>query len=345
MNGRAMTTPSHRQQGISLIELMISLTIGLLILAGVTTIFATNSKARQEVEKMSRQVENGRYAMQVLSEDLAAAGFLGEFDPTPLALPAALPDPCASDVASLRAALRLHIQGYDGGAVLGCLSDVKAGTDILVVRRASTCVAGSANCDAIVSGTPQFQASLCSPTSGGTELANSPTSDADYAAHHYALDTAAGNMTRHRQNCTTVADIRRYLTHIYFIANNSTGSDGIPTLKRAELDVGGFSIVPLVEGIENLQLEYGIDGDANGTPDSYTTAPATVAAWNNAMTVKINLLARNNDETKGYTDSKTYVLGLQADGSENSVGPFADGYKRHVFSSVVLLANPAGRRQ
>lgn len=334
-----------RQTGISLIELMISLTLGLLILAGVTTLFVTNSSARREIEKMSRQVENGRYAMQLLADDLGAAGFLAEFDPTPLSLPAVLPDPCASDVGSLRAALRLHIQGYDGGATLSCLADVKAGTDIVVVRRASTCVAGATNCDAATTGAPLFQASLCSPTTGGTELASSPTSDADYAANYYALDTVVGNLTRRRANCTGLADIRRYRTHIYFVANNSNAGDGIPTLKRAELGAGGFTIVPLVEGIENLQFEYGIDTNANGTPDTYTPAPASVAEWNNAMSVKISLLARNNESTLGYTDTKTYVLGALADGNENSVGPFGDAYKRHVFTSAVLLANPSGRRQ
>ena len=163
--------PRLRRGGFSLIELMISITLGLLILAGVTTLFANNSRTRQEIEKTSRQIENGRYAMQVLGDDLQGAGFLAEFDPTPLDTTAltALPDACATDLATLRTALPLHVQGYDNGVnAPTCLTDVKSGTDIVVVRRASTCVAGSTNCDAIVAETPLFQASLCAPATGGT---------------------------------------------------------------------------------------------------------------------------------------------------------------------------------
>lgn len=354
-----MRTPpgTGKQSGLSLVELMISITLGLIILAAVSTIFVNNGRARNEIEKTSRQIENGRYATQLLTEDLQASGFLSEFDPTPLDTSGllALPDACAADLATLTAALPLHIQGYDNGVSQPtCLSDVKTGADIFVVRRASTCVAGAVNCDAFVAGAPHFQASLCAPATGGTQLSSSPTSNADYAAQHYALATAAASLTRNKTNCTSIADIRRYRTYIYFIANNSVGSDGVPTLKRAELGAGAFTIVPLVEGVENLQLEYGIDTNDDGTPDVYTADPsiyggcaaaACVENWRDVMSAKINVLARNVDRTSGLTDAKTYTLGQKADGSANTFGPFNDAYKRHAYTSVVRLGNPAGRRE
>ena len=69
----------------------------------------------------------------------------------------------------------------------------------------------------------------------------------------------------------------QFRTHIYFIANNDKPGDGIPTLKRAELGPGAFTIVPLVEGVENLQLEYGLDTavPTTGTPAVYTADPNT----------------------------------------------------------------------
>lgn len=338
----------HKQSGLSMIELMISVTLGCLLLAGMTTVFVNVSNTRQEVEKAGRQIENGRYGMQLLSDDLASSGFLAEFDPTPLDTTAlaALPDACATDQATLQSALPLHVQGYDNGAgAPSCLTDVKTDTDIVVVRRASTCVAGATNCDAFVAGQPYFQASLCAPATGGTQLSSSPATNADYAAQFYALESTTAALVRNKTDCTAVADIRRYRTHIYFIANNSVGSDGIPTLKRAELGAGAFTIVPLVEGIDNLQLEYGIDADNNGTPDSYNADPGTVASWRNVMSVKLNLLARNTEKTTGYTDARTFTLGQKADGTDNTVGPFGDYYKRHGYTAVVRLANPAGRRE
>ncbi|HEX8782622.1 MAG TPA: PilW family protein, partial [Steroidobacteraceae bacterium] len=57
----------------------------------------------------------------------------------------------------------------------------------------------------------------------------------------------------------------------------------------------------------------------------------------------INLLARNQTPSQGYTDTKSYTLGLTAAGGANVFGPFNDGYKRHTYSTVARLNNTAGR--
>ena len=348
----------RNQIGFTLVELMIGVTLGLLILAGLTEIFISNSRARGEIEKANRQVENGRFAMQILSEDIRMAGFFGEFDPTVLAAPAIKPDPCMALPADLKAALPVSVQGYDNGAnwscsISGLLSDMRTGTDILVIRRVSTCVVGAADCDAVSAGIPYFQAALCS---NANHLGSNNTAD------YYGLDTTTSNLTRLKKGCATLADLRRYRTHIYFIANNSIGSDGTPTLKRAELDasVSGFTVVPQVEGIEDLQFEYGLDtkNPTDGTPNVFTADPDNygtcvngvgancLANWQNVVAIKVNLLARNTDKTTGYSDDKTYSLGLKADGTTaNTFGPYHDAYKRHAFQALVRLDNPAGRKQ
>lgn len=338
--------PHHRQTGLSLIELMIALAIGLVVLAALTSVFVDSSRTRNEMQKSTQQQESGRYAVQLLSNNLMHAGYLAEFDQSPLTTPAALPDPCATAIADLLPALPLHVQGVnDGGTVPTCAPDHRAGTDIIVVRRASTCVAGVAGCNAFAAGIPHFQASLCTPTDGSNiELARTMNNDADYAAHYFALSGTATAFTRRKTNCgdptiaTNLADIHRYLVHIYFIANNNTSGDGIPTLKRAELGSGIFTVVPLVDGIENMQIEYGIDTNNDGIPNTYTSAPVDTAAWRNAMTARIHLLARNTTATPGYTDNRSYTLG-----DENVAAP-GDRYKRHVYSTTVQFINPSWRR-
>ncbi len=355
------------QGGYTIIELMIAITLGLLLLAGLTTVFVQNNQSSNEIERVNQQAENGRYAMQLLTSDLSNAGYLAELNPTALTTPTAKPDPCLTTVSDLKSALPLAIQGYDNDNVAStptCISsDLRAGTDILVVRRASNCAVGDAGCDAEVSGAPYFQASTCS---SATELSSSDIT------HYYALDTNTANLTLHQKNCNpptaagTIAPHQQYLTHIYFIANNDKTGDGIPTLKRAELGSSGFTIVPLIEGIENLQIEYGIDGiNADGTvaatktgspavfkadPDSLhscdaASSPTCTFYWRNTVAAKIYLLARNLTTTAGYNDQKTYYLGLKADGTTNSVGASSsdNAYKRHVFTSVVRLNNVAGR--
>jgi type IV pilus assembly protein PilW len=60
-----------------------------------------------------------------------------------LAVPAAMPDPCAATLATLEAGMALPVQGYDAPATVPpelapCLASANLvpGTDILVVRRA-----------------------------------------------------------------------------------------------------------------------------------------------------------------------------------------------------------------
>ena len=338
--------PSTCQRGFSLIELMIAITLGMLVMAGLTVVYVNSSRTHAELDKASQQIENGRYAMQVLSDELRLAGYLAEFNilQAGLPTPGTKPDPCASDIVSLSAALPLHIQGYDNTATLTCISDRKANTDVLVVRRVSTCVSGAAGCTD-VAGAAYFQASLCNSS---TEL------DSANATDQFRLDTVAANLDRHKKDCVTLASTRRYITNIYFVANNDLPGDGVPTLKRAELGAGGFTVVSLANGIDNLQLEYGIDTDGDGIPDALNANPDTYGAcvgaacvtnWQNVMLVNLNLLSRNNLPSPAYTDTKTYSLGLDAGGSANTVGPFNDPYRRHVFQAQVRLNNPAGRRE
>jgi type IV pilus assembly protein PilW len=348
--------PRHRgERGFSLAELLIAVSIGLLVLAGLTTLFVRNTRAQGEIENANRQVENGRYALDVISNDLANAGYYGEFNPGGLAAPSALPDFCATALADVISGLALPVQGLDqSGATLSCIGEaVAAGTDVLVVRRTATCITGAAGCDAATAGVPYLQASLCQ-----SELSQG-------AAQSYRLDTDTSKLDRRQLNCTpagggTLAPFRRYLTHIYFIASNNKAGDHIPTLKRAELDAGAngltYTVVPLAEGIQNLQLEYGLDnGTADGIADAWSADPATagacsaaacaVANWSSVVAVKLHLLAMNPTPSLGYKDAKTYDLGHDAAGAAITyTPPTNDAHKRHVFQTVVTLPNPSGRR-
>jgi type IV pilus assembly protein PilW len=344
MMNTANVRQHYGQSGFSLVELMVAVTIGLIILMALSGLFLSSNRASVEMRKSTQQQESGRYASQLLSEDLMMAGYLAEFDSSPLMTPAEpLPESCGKDIADLLTALPLHVQGINDAATIPtCISDVKSGTDIIVVRRASTCVAGVDGCAAVAEGAPHFQASLCTPSDGsGAELAHAINNDADYAAHHFTLSDKAADFKKRKTSCAVgdFAAIQRYLVHIYFIANNNEAGDGIPTLKLAELGVGGFTIKPMVDGIENMQVAYGVDNNSDGIADTYTSSPATNVEWRNVMSARIHLLARNTVSTPGFTDKRTYTLG------DKTIAAPGDSYKRHVFSTSVQFVNPSWRRQ
>jgi type IV pilus assembly protein PilW len=150
------------------------------------------------------------------------------------------------------------------------------------------------------------------------------------------------------------ATITPIYTRIYFISTcsgtdcSAAGADSVPTLKRIDVTPTATPITPIVDGIEDLQFDYGIDTapPADGTPDVYTntttahaaTTPSNLAEWGNVVSLRIYVLARNLDATGSYTDVKTYTLGPE---TRNLGGAF----RRHAYSQLVRLNNPAGRRE
>ena len=329
---------THRQRagGFSLVELMVSLTIGLLLLTALATIFANSSRMQREITLSSQQIENGRYAIDLVSEDVRHAGFWGYYGGS-LTAPGAMPDPCALDAPSLTAAMALPIQGYNApiATLPTCLpaANYLAGTDILVVRHASSLPAGALSGNGIYIQTNATN-TLVAAGSGTFNL-----------------------QVRNGTGTNVAAPIRAYETHIYFVSPCSVAAGGtctatddggkpIPTLKRLELTLDGggnlnMVTVPLVEGIENFQVDYGRDTDGDGAPDgAYVADPATVANWMQVMAVQLYVLARNTDVSTGYNDSKTYQLGTA--GTITPTGG-ATQFRRHVYTSVVRVKNPSER--
>jgi len=264
-----------------------------------------------------------------------------------------LPDPCSQVLSEVRNAMALAIQGYAGAANaaaldpgnLACLNtsaaSYKANTGVLVVRRADTLIAGA------------------TPTAN---YFNIQTSGCLSDVVPYVVDVPSGTFNMHSNagGCTpatTVNTIAPLYTRIYFVSNcsgtdcSAAGADTVPTLKRLDVRMTGASpiITPIVDGIEDLQLDYGIDTTAapgDGTPDVYTNTPVThpavtpttPAEWVNVMSVRVSLLARNIDES-GIPDTKTYTLGPRA--------AYAPGgsFRRHAYNALVRLYNVAQVRE
>jgi len=341
MNSKlAVATP--RTAGFSLVELMISITIGLLLIAGMATLISNNSAHRAELEKSSRQIENGRYAMQILSDDLRHAGYYGEYYEFG-AVPATLPNPCSTTLADLPPALPLSVQGYDAPsslptALATCIGDANHvdGTDVLVVRRTSTVVSGAS----LVSGRVYLQ-----------------TRSDSYVLNDGSAASTVWNLKK--KDGTTSADIRQLVVHVYFVSPCSVPASGtsctgasddggkpIPTLKRLELTGSGGSrsmvITPLVEGIENLQIDYGTDSIGTGTPNDFVKSPADTTVWGNVVVARVQLVARNVEATAGFSDDKTYEMGLDGTYTPDSS---VQQFKRHAYAQLVRLENPSARRE
>lgn len=380
------------QRGFSLVELMIAMTIGLLLLTMIALIFQNVSNANKEQFLAAEQLENGRFAMDLITTDVRLAGFYGEFGALPT-IGASLPDPCAIpsegdiQVSTTGSPLAFYVQNYPAASVTASASipascttwidsaSLRPGSDILVVRRLATTALNDAGAVApsTVAGvgrayvqTSYDLMSIQYGTGADTNLAlNSPPLNArgtttvltrkDYS------QPATGSPPVYP---TTAAYIRQLQVRVYFVSNCRQGSgtngkctsadDTIPTLKRLELSSNGaaptMSLVPLVEGIEFMKVNLGIDNTSSisgrtvdGIVDSVVATPASLADWQNIVMAEIHLIARNvNSSSNAYSDTKTYDLGNSITFTPSGA---AAHFKRHAFVSRAYIENIGGRRE
>jgi len=76
-------TLPHRQHGLSLVELLLALGLGIIVVTGIVQLFVGNSQTYGLINGQSRMQENARYAMAFISRATRNSGFLGcapEFD-------------------------------------------------------------------------------------------------------------------------------------------------------------------------------------------------------------------------------------------------------------------------
>jgi type IV pilus assembly protein PilW len=281
--------------------------------------------------------------------------------------------------------LAVPVQGYDSptaSPITSCLAlkDFLAGTDILVIRRADTEILSAANPPKLNEIYIQGRMDSAEIAFGNPVGFAVPVVDAGSNAVTTVGSKPSGGVATvlKKLNNGTVApalrvtgfrvaaDIRKLHTHIYFVAPCSRPKGGgatctgaqddngspIPTLKRLELSVPagggalGWNIVPLVEGIENFQVEYGRDTTGDGMPDDYVSSPS-VSDY--VVSARLFILARSITATPGYSlaPGKAYCLASLVAGAcpTGKAVSFSDNFKRHLYLSEVRLTNPSSRRE
>jgi type IV pilus assembly protein PilW len=321
-------TQRRSQQGFGLIEIMIALLLGIIIMLGVGEIATRNSLTRSELERSGRQIESAAYALRLIETDLMSAGYWGEMGEQ--AAGGTLPPVCPGLGADLVAAITelvdaagYPVQGQD--ALLSNCVVPAAGTDFLAIRRVNSCALDTAGCEP--AGTNfHLQVNSCLTPDGLPPL----------PGIHYLVLSDTDALVYTQRDCSTQAPKYRFLSRVYYVNDQAQ-------LVRAELDGSGASAaypdVPLVDGIESLRFEYGLDNDGDGQVDVQTTTPLGTE-WADVAMVRISLVVRNLEPTAGYADGKTYTLA----GTTFTVPVGFESHRRQVYSRTVSLRNIVGRR-
>ncbi len=344
-------TQRARQQGFTLIELMIAGTLGLILLLALVQLFLDNQRNREQNRQLAELQDQGRYALAEITRDLSMAGYwggvyLGRQVSVAASAADALPGSadCGPENAEgwlFRSTERVDFWDDASAAAVttrfGCLTHLRAGTDVVAIRR--------------VSGEAAVQASSCI--------------NAQLEPFHIYLKTngVLGTLLRvvdpALDVCTGDPPLQApvqfftYLPHLYYVRDHARREgDGIPTLCRKALShTTSTALVDqcIAEGVEDLQIVWGIDRDNDlaHTPDRYTSQP-TSAELARAVTAQVFLRVRARDPAPGYSDVKTYTYGDRSGDRAyvpRNADAEADGsaprrYYRRVFTTTVQLRNP-----
>jgi type IV pilus assembly protein PilW len=317
---------STKQTGLTLIELMVALAIGSFLVIGAVQIYTQSRQAFVVNESIARVQETAQFAMDTIEADLRMASnwgrnsrglavegrsVIGNVNPNGLPLPAGN---CALDWALN---LALPIDGNNNAYALACAATggSQANSDVVTVRRASVAAVP------LEAGRLQIQT---------TRIQGQLFADGAVPPGFVASDSATHNL----------------VVTSYYVSPTSTLINGVPTLRRHRLIGGGAAGPRIVDeevapGVENLQIQLGVDVDEDNTVDRYVNPgdpiydPNAVGFVPGAriMTARIWMVVRGIDIEPGVRDARDYAPG------DVDLGVPNDSFRRMQVSKTILLRN------
>lgn len=316
----------RRQAGFSVVEIMIAMLLSLVLAAAVVTVFVNNSYSFNQDDNIARMQDDARHALREVAFDISMAGHYADLLTPDIVTPdgaLAIAVDCgpageanwiyrtidAGSGNSLSLAVIDNATAATAVAEHSCFepNEVREGTDIVSIRRVAGAAAAVLNDNAIylqTNGTVGLLFKAPMPVAPAIVIAV-PRADWEYRPS------------------------------IYFIRQfANTPGDDVPTLCRKVLRGAGPSMTTecLATGIEDLQIEYGIDTSEDGHPNVYMTNP-TLADLQNVVSARIFLVVRTTEIDTRYINDKTYTV--------SNSGNFVpdDSFHRRVLSTSVSIQN------
>jgi len=295
-----------KANGFSLIELMVAIMLGAFLMLGVVQVFSSVKRSDSTQQSFSRVQESARLAMDMLSRDIRAADYWGCYrDRSAHALTVTNRlDTTDTDYVDWIGSRAVSGNNNITSLTIGTKA-VLAGTDTIMLKTSADLCAGQgrvvgdppgaltvdASCP-VVAG----QAALVTTCSGG-DLFTITSVAAGVISHNttYNTGSAIKNSSATLNVYGASAKILAPLQRVYFIA---TGVGGSPSLFRSDNNGAAEELVP---GVENLQLLYGEDKNADGVADTYSTS-AAVTEMDNVSSVKITLTVRGDSNVGASGD-------------------------------------------
>lgn len=332
----------HHQRGVNLIEIMVSMVIGLFLVLGATTLYVKSKKTSDVDDSIARVQETARYAMSVLETDIRMANYWGFVkggnnvsnklsNPTNasglLSGAAATSTYACSNNSSTNSPIDVEnpVTATDNGYPFTCGASPSAAapsSDTLTIRRAGTTIA-ALDTNAI---------QICADLSNSTIM--------------YGGSLACNGANQ---------QVRSLVTNIYYVDQGSDQSSTLPSLRRKILSTGPtFTDQEVIPGVEDMQIQLGwasstasADAVEFRQPDTDLTTLNRLANGQ-VVAVRVWLLVRAEKPDYTYTNTTTYSYGDRTVGTATATltanRPYApnDNYQRLLLSRTFFIRNVVG---
>jgi len=305
----------NKQRGFSLVEIFVSLAIGLALLTGILSVFVGMKTTSTETSGYGELQENGRFALSILSDDLLRQDFWGDYTGTfDLASLNAVPSAPSTDCTGegINNASFPLINGHfrtlwgqtvANASILSCITDAKLGSDVIQLKR----------------------------------VISNPVTVTTSNNYYLVTNISDGELfTGTAIPAIVNSQVWEYQHHVYYIKEESQGSNKVPVLMQGRLTTK-MTFDPIIDGIEMIRFMYGVDTTGDNIVNAYIAGDNMVdAQWDNKdsqiLAVKIYVLARSILPDNKYANSNTYQMG-------DLPVTVDDNYRRLLFSSTVTLYN------
>jgi type IV pilus assembly protein PilW len=334
-------------RGTGLVELMVAMVIGLFLILGAVTVYIQSRQSYRTIEAVARVQEKARYALEVLEADIRSANYWGlnnwadsigvdrTADPTKATLQAL--DEVAVVIDKCHVDWVLDLREYVGGsddsadAIDDCppaVGDFQDGSDVLVIRRAGNAALAGATAlqaDGLYLQTSRIKGAVFSPNRDGNPAveANLPSDFQPELSETHDLSVLG-----------------------YYVSDASTGNARQPSLRRKRLVNGdtGASILDeeIMHGIEDLQVQFGLDTDANGdaNADLFVNPGDGAIAGGAIVAVRIWLRVRADEPDFSFFDATDYQYASMADAAV--ISDADRRFRRVLVHKTIQLRNTRG---
>ena len=336
-----MQNKSHtmrRQFGLTLVELMVALAIGSFLIMGAIQIFSQSRQAFVVNESIARVQETAHFAMDTIEADLRMASnwgrnsrglavegrsLVGDANPNGFTVPVTAAGPTCGDDWAFD--LARPIDGSDNAYSLVCAADggAQGNSDVVTIRRASVLPAA--------------------PEAGRLQLQSTRIQGELFEV--VDVPGAFLPVTNHPVTGAPSSATHNLIVNSYYVSPTSDLIPGVPTLRRKTLTVRNGE--PFIEdqevapGVENIQLQLGIDLDEDNTVDRYVNpgddvynpAAGGYVPGARVMTARIWVLVRGVTTEFGIQDARNYQP------ANANIGLVNDDFRRLLVSKTILLRN------